>query len=85
MQLLNYVEAQKEKEADKEKIREIYKSSETFRAFMEEILHLVEDEDLLNEPYNDLHKLLGCFEKFSEHVDYITEVLNYNQWGRRQS
>ena len=38
---------------------------------MEHILHLVEKEDLLNAPYNDLHK------EFTKDVDYITDVLNF--------
>lgn len=58
-------------EGKREKIREIDKSSKKFRAFMEHILHLVEKEDLLNAPYNDLHK------EFTKDVDYITDVLNF--------
>lgn len=58
-------------EEKREKFSEIDKSSKKFRAFMEHILHLVEKEDLLNAPYNDLHK------EFTKDVDYITDVLNF--------
>ena len=44
---------------------------------MEHILHLVEKEDLLNAPYNDLHKLFARFSEFTKDVDYITDVLNF--------
>lgn len=64
-------------EEKKEKIREIYKSSNKFRAFMEHILHLVEKEDLLNAPYNDLHKLFARFSEFTKDVDYSTDLLNF--------
>ena len=64
-------------EEKKEKIREIYKRSNNFRAFMEHILHLVEKEDLLNAPYNDLHKLFARFSEFTKDVDYSTDVLNF--------
>ena len=61
----------------KEQICDIYKSSKKFRAFMEHILHLVEKEDLLNAPYNDMHKLFARFSEFTKDVDYITDVLNF--------
>ena len=64
-------------EEKKEKIREIYKRSNNFRAFMEHILHLVEKEDLLNAPYNDLHKWFARFSEFTKDVDYITDLLNF--------
>ena len=44
---------------------------------MEHILHLVEKEDLLNAPYNDLHKLFARFSEFTKDVDYITDVLSF--------
>ena len=44
---------------------------------MEHILHLVEKEDLLNAPYNDLHKLFARFSEFTMDVDYSTDLLNF--------
>lgn len=57
------------------KIDDIYESSKEFFLFMTYIMHLVKEKDLIDTPYNDLHKLFGCFSDFKENVDYITEVL----------
>lgn len=40
-------------------------------------MHLVKEKDLINTPYNDLHKLLGGFSGFKENVDYTTEALTF--------
>lgn len=41
------------------------------------IMHLVKEKDLINTPYNDLHKLFGGFSDFKEIVDYTTEALTF--------